>query len=273
LDEIGQKYVGEVPSSFPVWTIRPEMLYREHASDRFGRPRKFPRLKRKNNPRVEVRNVASYSPLFRREDWQTYHVKDGHKGPMVWKAKRLRVWLEDDNGLPTRPYHLLVAFNALEPETIKYFLSNGPEDTPVQTLLLVAFSRWKIERMFEDGKSELGMDHFEVRKFRSIQRHLILSCVSYLFLAEFHHAHRGEKPAPDALPGADSDGLPDAVVGTPWAMLQTVGQVDLTDVEPNPAAQRRGRTQPSQADATSVAQHRTVPEGSHRVQMESFVAL
>ena len=100
LDRIGQKYVGEVPSSFTVWTIRPEMLYREHARDRFGRPRKFPRLKRKNNPRVEVRHVASYSPLFRRQDWQTYHVKDGHKGPMVWKAKRLRVWMEDENALP-----------------------------------------------------------------------------------------------------------------------------------------------------------------------------
>lgn len=36
--------------------------------------------------------------------------------------------------------------------------------------------------MFEDGKGELGMDHFEVRKFRSIRRHLILSCVSYLFM-------------------------------------------------------------------------------------------
>jgi SRSO17 transposase len=273
LDRIGQKYVGEVPSSFTVWTIRPEMLYREHARDRFGRPRKFPRLKRKNNPRVEVRHVASYSPLFRRQDWQTYHVKDGHKGPMVWKAKRLRVWMEDDNGLPTRPYHLLVAFNVLEPEKIKYFISNGPEDTPVETLLKVAFSRWKIERMFEDGKSELGLDHFEVRKFQSIQRHLILSCVSYLFLAEFHQAHRGEKPGPDALPGSDGDGDPGPAVGPRRTMFPSVGPVDLGDVEPNPTPQRRSRTQPPQADVAPAAQHRTVPGESHPMQMASFVAL
>jgi hypothetical protein len=44
-----------------------------------------------------------------------------------------------------------------------------------------------------DGKSELGMDHFEVRTYRSVRRHLILSCVSYLFLAEFCRAHRGGK--------------------------------------------------------------------------------
>ena len=98
LDTLGQKYVGEVPSNLHVWTRRPELLYREHASRR-GRPRKFPRLKVKNNPTAEVRHIQQHSPLFRREDWQTYRVKDGHKGPMVWKAKRLRVWLPDENGL------------------------------------------------------------------------------------------------------------------------------------------------------------------------------
>jgi SRSO17 transposase len=273
LDRIGQKYVGEVPSSFTVWTIRPEMLYREHARDRFGRPRKFPRLKRKNNPRVEVRHVASYSPLFRRQDWQIYHVKDGHKGPMVWKAKRLRVWMEDDQGLPTRPYHLLVTFNVLEPEKLKYFISNGPEDTPVETLLKVAFSRWKIERMFEDGKSELGLDHFEVRKFQSIQRHLILSCVSYLFLAEFHHEHRGGKPGPDAMPGSDGDGDPGAAVDSWRAMFPSVGRVDLGDVDPDPTQKWRSGTQPPQADAAPVAQPRTVSQEPNHVRLESLVAL
>lgn len=213
LDRVGQKYVGEVPASFPVWTIRPDVLDRAPVHPRGGRPRKFPRLKRKSNPKVEVRHVARYSPRFRQQAWQTYHLKDASKGPMVWQAKRLRVWLADENGLPTRPYHLLVAYNVLAPEQLKYFISNAPEDTPVETLLLVAFSRWKIERMFEDGKSELGLDHFEVRKFGSIQRHLILSAVSYLFLAEFQQQQRGKKTGADALPGADGDGDAGPAVG------------------------------------------------------------
>jgi hypothetical protein len=181
--------------------------------------------------------------------------------------------MEDDNGLPTRPYHLLVAFNVLEPEKIKYFLSNGPEDTPVETLLLVAFSRWKIERMFEDGKSELGLGHFEVRKFQSIQRHLILSCVSYLFLAKFHQAHRGEKPGPDVLPGADGDGDPGAAVDPRRTLFRSDGRVDRGDPDPNPTTQRRRGQEPSQAETASVAQHRIVSGESHRVQMASSVAL
>ncbi|HUO09679.1 MAG TPA: transposase [Phycisphaerae bacterium] len=186
------RVVAELFEQFSV--VGDELYRREHAAcqGQAGRPRRLPCLKKQNNPTVEVRNVATYSPLLRRQDWQTYRVKESTRGPVVWKVKRLRVWLKDENGLPGAPHHLLVAVNVLNPEEVKYFLSNAPEETPVETLLLVAFSRWKIERMFEDGKGELGLDHFEVRKYQSIQRHLILSGVSYLFLAEFQATH-GEK--------------------------------------------------------------------------------
>ena len=194
LDEVGQNYVGEVPASFRVWTKQPEVMYREHESHRrTGRPRKFPRLKVQTNPTVEVRNILTYSPVMRRESWQKYRIKDGAKGPMVWEAKRILVWLADEDGLPTPAHHLVVARNVLDPSEVKYFLSNAPEETTVEMLLLIAFSRWRVERMFQDSKGELGMDHFEVRRYISIKRHLIVSCVSHLFLAEFWLANRGKK--------------------------------------------------------------------------------
>ncbi|GMU36702.1 MAG: transposase [Phycisphaerae bacterium] len=73
--------------------------------------------------------------------------------------------------LPDGPRPLLIARNVLRPAEVRFFLSNAPLGTPVETLLLVAFSRWRIERMFEDSKSELGLDHFEVRRYGSITRH------------------------------------------------------------------------------------------------------
>ena len=112
---------------------------------------------------------------------------------MVWQAKRMTVWRADEDGLPGQPCHLVIARNAPDPSETKYFLSNAPESTPVETLLRVAFTRWTIERAFEDSKTELGMDHFEVRQYRSIQRHLILTCLSCVFLNEFYLVHRGEK--------------------------------------------------------------------------------
>jgi SRSO17 transposase len=272
LDTDGQNYVGEVPCNVHVWTKRPDVLYRDHAG-RQGRPRNLPRLKKQNNPTVEARNVVTYSPLFRREAWQNYRVKDGAKGPMVWQVKRLRVWLKDENGLPGAPHHLLVARNALHLEEVKYFLSNAPENTPVETLLLVAFSRWKIERMFEDGKGELGLDHFEVRKYLSIQRHLILSCVSYLFLAQFHLEHRGKKSGTHALPGPHGHGETRADLASWRTLFESFGRVDPAAVGTNPAAIGQSARQPPQTNASPVARHRAAFERSTQLQLASFVAL
>jgi len=272
LDALGQNYVAEVPANFHVWTKKPDVLYRDPPG-REGRPRHFPRLKKQNNPPVEARNVATYSPLFRRQEWQNYRVKDGTKGPMVWKVKRIRVWIKDDEGLPGAPHHLLVAINVLDLTEVKYFLSNASEGTPVETLLLVAFSRWKIERMFEDGKGELGLDHFEVRKYLSIQRHLIVSCVSYLFLAEFQQAHRGEKSGTDALSDPHRHGETGTGVASRRALFEGFGPIDSGPVAYHSATLRQGQRQSPQANPTPIAGNRTVSERPTPVQLASYVAL
>jgi SRSO17 transposase len=274
LDTLGQNYVAEVPVSFRVWTCKPQVLYREHARDgRMGRPRKLPRLKVKNNPTVEVRNVAAHSPFFRRDDWQSYRVKDGSKGPMVWQVKRLTVWVEDENGLPTAPHILLVAKNALDPTEVKYFLSNAPPQTPTDVLLLVAFSRWKIERIFEDGKSELGLDHFEVRKYLPIQRHLILTCVSYLFLAEFHQEHRGEKSGVRVVPDSRGHRPAPADLVSWGPLFAETGRIHPAATEVDPGSQCQSPPQPSQANASPVARTWDIFERPTHVSLASFVAL
>lgn len=272
LDGLGQNYVAEVPANVHVWTKKPDVLCRE-VPGRAGRPRNFPRLKKQNNPTVEARNVATYSPLFGRQDWQNYRVKDGAKGPMVWKVKRICVWIKGEDGLPGAPHHLLVAINALDPAEVKYFLSNAPQDTPVETLLLAAFSRWKIERMFEDGKGEAGLDHFEVRKYLSIQRHLIVSCVSYLFLAEFQTRHRGEKSGPDALPDPHRHGETGADVATWRTLFETFGRVDSGPVAYHPETLRQGQRQPSQTNAATPAGNWPASERPAPMQLASYVAL
>jgi len=257
LEGLGQNYVAEIPGDLAVWTKRPALLYRAHARDQKpGRQHRYPRLKAQNNPKVEVRNILTYSPLLRKVPWQNYYVKDGRKGPMVWQAKRLRVYLADEHGLPTRPYHLLIARHALDHTEVKYFLSNAPESTSVQMLLRVAFTRWIIERAFEDSKTELGMDHFEVRKFGSIQRHLILSCLSHLFLSEFCRKRRGEKSGPDGLPGAYGDGQAGGAMGSRRSLFADVRRADRYAIDANATAKRQGRPQPSTPNHRSFTRHR-----------------
>ena len=273
LDACGQNYVAEIPVSFVGWTVPPAVLQRELPRDRrLGRPRKFPRLKVKHTPACEVRDLLKYSPIVRRVEWVAYHVKDGEKGPMVWEAKCVPFWIKDENGLPVGPYHLLIARSALDPTEVKFFLSNAPASTPATELLLVAFSRWRIERMFEDSKGELGLDHFEVRRYCSLCRHLLLTCVSYLFLAEFCQRQKKRHGADD-LPGADGNaGVGGHLVwGRP--VLAEAGRIDRGAIGVNAAAKRGRPLQSPQANDTTIAGPRLQAERTDQMSLAQEVAL
>ena len=58
---------------------------------------------------------------------------------------------------------LLIEWPEGEKEPTKYWLSTMPEDTPVDILVDTAKLRWRIERDYEELKSELDLAHFEGR--------------------------------------------------------------------------------------------------------------
>jgi len=274
LDQRGQNYVAEVPVDTMFWTKRPDILYKAHCREHGpGRQKHYPRLKVKNNPPVEVRNILTFSPLLRRQAWKSYHIRDGTKGPMVWQAKCLMVWRADENGLPGQPYQLVIARNGLDILEIKYFLSNAPESTPVETLLRVAFTRWTIERAFEDSKTELGMDHFEVRQYCSIQRHLILTCLSCVFLSEFCFGHRGGKSRSDGLPGANGSGETGTVVGHRTALFAEVRPDPQRRFDCYTTAKRQSSALPSPPNDSEITCCQYFSQRHNTLLLESFIAL
>lgn len=199
LDDRGQRYVMEVPCSFHGWLRRPEVLHRQrHSAHKHGPKPRIPRLKVKNLPTIEARNMVKYGKAFRKQPWEKFYVKDSTLGPVVWEAKAAPIYLKRD-GLPTWPHWLIVARNMLDPNEVKYFVSNAPAGTPLEAMLFVGFQRYHVESCFEEEKGELGMDHFEVRNYASLKRHLTLTAVSHLFLANVRQKWRGEKSASDGL--------------------------------------------------------------------------
>ena len=277
---LGQNYVAEIPVSLVGWTVPPPMLYRDHARDQalargtpvLGRPRRLPRLKVKHTPACEVRDLLKHSPVVRRAAWQKYRVKEGTKGPFVWEAKCVPLWIKDENGLPDGPQPLLIARPVLKPDEVKFFLSNAPLDTPVETLLLVAFSRWRIERLFEDTKTELGLDHFEVRQYPAIMRHLLLTCVSHLFLAEFVQ-QRKKRPRTNRVPGPDRDAAAGSALAAWRTLLPAHGRKRRRAIGVNAATQRGGRPQPSQANAAAIAGPRNTATRCTHLSVAEEVAL
>jgi len=210
LEALGQNYVGEVPSNFTGWLQPPQVLQKPtpQTQRKLGRKRRFPRLARKALPACEVKNLLKYSPVFRKQEWQRFQIKDGENGPIVWEIKQATFYRKQGqhgrDGLPGPAHTLIVARNVLEPEKIKFFLSNlapGSGAVTLEWLLWIGFSRFPIERCLEVGKRDLGMDHFEIRSWRAIHRHLYISQLSQLFCSRVHQRLReknGRLPVPDS---------------------------------------------------------------------------
>lgn len=200
LDEDQQKFVGEVPKSFRAWIDPPQVTHRPFRKGKRGRGRKTPRLVSGGAKLQSVQQLVKRHPALRNQAWERWRIKETHKGPVVWEVKHTLIVPQDADGLPGPTYHLIVARNAAHPDEIKYFISNAPPETRLETLLRVAFSRWRVERCYEDQKGEVGLDHYEGRRYVGLKRHLILSCVSHLFLSRVRESLRGEKSGVDGVP-------------------------------------------------------------------------
>jgi SRSO17 transposase len=112
--------------------------------------------------------------------WYRRIVSEGAKGPIEYEFTRRRVTLSR-KGLPTKEVWLIIKRNR---DTGRYFyyISNASRDSRLKTFVWLSGIRWAIEQCFEETKSELGMDHYEVRKYPSWNRHILISMLSHFFL-------------------------------------------------------------------------------------------
>ena len=62
------------------------------------------------------------------------------------------------------------------------YLSNAPEDTPLETLAYVGGSRWRIETEFEAEKSDVGLEEYETRTWTGWHHHITMCLLAGAFL-------------------------------------------------------------------------------------------
>ncbi|MBM4026162.1 MAG: hypothetical protein FJ280_12255, partial [Planctomycetes bacterium] len=100
---VGQNFVGEIPRDFTGWLQEPRVLRHPGRQEKpkGGRKRRYPRLSRQALPACEVRNLAPYSPVFRKQQGQKFRIKDGEKGPIVWEVEHATFYRKHGpDGLP-----------------------------------------------------------------------------------------------------------------------------------------------------------------------------
>jgi len=119
--------------------------------------------------------VAAVSP----GRWQCLSAGDGSKGPRVYAWVRVRLTRPAASGLD----HWLLARRSLtDPTDVAYYLVAAPPATALATLVRVAGTRWAVEESIEIAKGEVGLDHYEVRRWDGWYRHLTLALFAQAFL-------------------------------------------------------------------------------------------
>jgi len=90
-------------------------------------------------------------------------VSEGTQGPITDAFARQRLTLCKD-GLPERPVWLVSKRTRGDEPTYFSYISNAPVSTPLRPLVWLSGLRGAVEQCCEEGTTELGMDHYEVRK-------------------------------------------------------------------------------------------------------------
>jgi SRSO17 transposase len=111
--------------------------------------------------------------------WRRLSAGDGVKGPRVYDWARVALVRP---GWPGRGFWLL-ARRRLSDGELAFYACFGPAQTALAELVRVAGVRWAVEECFQAGKGQVGLDHYQVRRYDAWYRHTTLVLVAQAFLA------------------------------------------------------------------------------------------
>ena len=96
---------------------------------------------------------------------------------------------------------LLVRRSTDDPDDKGFYQAYGPEGTSVQELVRVCQERWAVEECFAEAKGEVGLDHYEVRRWDSWHRHVTLCPLAHAFVVVVRLGAREEEAGRGAKRG------------------------------------------------------------------------
>jgi SRSO17 transposase len=127
---------------------------------------------------------------FRRHTW-----RQGTKQPLsarfalrrvVWAGRSHHGNVDIDQ---REPVWLLIEWRDGETEPANYFFSSMPGPMTTKKFVRTVMQRWRTERAYEDLKGELGLDHYEGRRYPGWHHHVsvVLSCYAFVVAERARH--------------------------------------------------------------------------------------
>jgi len=172
----GVTYIVALPRDTLCWLQEPAIMEKSY---RYGGEKRTKRVLAETE-----KKPVSFEKIARGTNdyfWYRRTVSEGTKGPVTYEFMRRRVVLCKE-GQPDRTVWLIVRRTLGEGAAYSYFISNANRSTRLKTFVWLSGVRWAIEQCFEEAKSDLGMDHYEVRKFPGWRHHMLTCMLAHFFL-------------------------------------------------------------------------------------------
>jgi SRSO17 transposase len=128
----------------------------------------------------QQRRVNAILAALPGEGWSRLSAGDGAKGPRWydWRWMPLAEPME-----PEWRRWLLVRRSVSDPVDLAAYVVYARQDISLEEVVRVAGTRWAVESCFEAAKSEVGLDHYEVRSWTGWFRHITLAMWALALLA------------------------------------------------------------------------------------------
>jgi SRSO17 transposase len=108
--------------------------------------------------------------------------RDGTREPLRARFALRRVTASGVAKGQQEPLWLLIEWREGEPEPANFFLVSVPDRMSKKQLIRLVMQRWRTERVYEDLKGELGLDHYEGRRFPGWHHHVSVALCCYAFI-------------------------------------------------------------------------------------------
>jgi SRSO17 transposase len=125
--------------------------------------------------RERAEQLATAMPA---EQWIACSAGHGAKGRRVYDWARVQLAMPAGPGMAR---WLLVRRSRRDGE-LAFYACFGPGETSLLGLVRVAGTRLAVEEGFQQAKGEVGLDHYEVRRWPGWYRHITLALLAHAFL-------------------------------------------------------------------------------------------
>lgn len=143
------------------------------------------RLDRNDRINEAPRSVAEVVASLPKKAFRTVTWREGTKTKLSSRFCFVRVKTTHDDGvsLPERePLWLIAEWPEGDKKPSQFVLTTLPRRMSNKQLIRLLKERWRTERMYEDLKGELGLDHFEGRSFPGWHHHVSVVLCCYAFV-------------------------------------------------------------------------------------------